>query len=239
MWNPLIDEVGNFCLLWGIKHSRLDAFSHLFYMPTLLSPCRAQPPLASRQTQLCFFSFQTTLWVQTCFSVSGSCLTHLRSLLLLLLDWASVATRTRLPSGVSDMFFFPLQCFFPISVSDKFWAQSLWTRTHNEKEYNPFFLPVTWEDFQFKRASEILSLSNDATVPKQINLLWKFQEPAALSSQAISFVYRVVLLPDWCANRGSANASWHLSYSQKKKIKNPLWCFLMRKPAPNPNPLPV
>lgn len=114
--------------------------------------------------------------------------------------------------------FFPFSgVFSPISVADKFWAQSLWTQTRTEKKCRILFSCRSHEKIFSPKEQVRSSLSNDAIVPKQINLLWKLLEPAALSPDGISFVYWGVLLPDWCTNRGSANASWHLSYLQKRE----------------------
>lgn len=142
--------------------------------------------------------------------------------IVLLLLMIETQRRPELACQVVFLTCFSLQWFFfPISVSDKFWAQSLWTHehTHTQEKYIILFSCRSHEKIFSPKEQVRSSLSNDAIVSKQINLLWKSQGPAALSSEGISFVYWVVLLPDWCTNRGSANGSWHLSDLQKKKRK--------------------
>lgn len=158
---------------------------------------------------------------------SVSCFTHLYLLLLHL--WIESQQRHEL--GCQVLF---LTCFLFFSSLPP-WSQSKINSecSHSKQCKKSVILFSCWSHDTISSSKERVgsSLSNDATVPKQINLLWKFQEPAAPSSEGRSFVYRVVLLPDWCTNRGSANANWHLSYLAKKRKKNPLWRFLMRKAA--------
>lgn len=219
-------------------HNRLSSSSHF-----LLNGGRGQRGPHFQRCErdartLCFCSFQIMILVQ-CVRLMPYSHPFIAATLCCCFLWLSRSVDQN--SLVKWCFWrvFPFSGFSSRSQSQIYFERSHSEHTHTQKKCIILFSCQSHEKIFSPKEQVRSSLSNDAIVSKQINLLWKLQGPAALSSEDISFVYWVVLLPDWCTNRGSANASWHLSYMQKKEKKIPLRCFLMREAAPNPNPLPA